>query len=300
MRTVGEILVEARKKKNLTFEQVEKETKIRKKILQQLEEGNWDELSPTYAKGLLKNYASYLELDEKRVLAFFRREYDEKKEKTATRLEKLRPRFSFTPTSITVFSIGLLVLGIFAYLFFQYQSFTAAPRLEIKEPADNKKIASREVNVIGKTWSDAILKINGEKIQVSPSGTFSVSVSLKEGLNELTVTAENRFGKISTKTITVVVETRDETTTDNNKNHETIALWLRVPDKSVFLEVQVDGKLVFGGLMLAGSSKKFEAREKIKIVSEDASATLVKIGDREFSLGDEKERIEREFTPGAQ
>src|SRR3989344_6157026 len=121
MRTVGEILVEARKKKNLTFEQVEKETKIRKKILQQLEEGNWDELSPTYAKGLLKNYASYLELDEKRVLAFFRREYDEKKEKTATRLEKLRPRFSFTPTSITVFSIGLLVLGIFAYLFFEYQ-----------------------------------------------------------------------------------------------------------------------------------------------------------------------------------
>ena len=231
------------------------------------------------------------------MLAFFRREYDEKKEKTATRLEKLRPRFSFTPTSITVFSIGLLVLGIFAYLFFQYQSFTAAPRLEIKEPADNTKIASREVNVIGKTWNDAILKINGEKIQVSPGGTFSVSVSLKEGVNELTVTAENRFGKISTKTITVVVETRDETTADNNKNHETIALWLRVPDKSVFLEVQVDGKLVFGGLMLAGSSKKFEAREKIKIVSEDARATLVKIGEREFPLGAEKGRIEREFTP---
>ena len=144
------------------------------------------------------------------------------------------------------------------------------------------------------------MKINGEKIQVSPGGTFSVSVSLKEGINELTVTAENRFGKISTKTITVVVETKGETTADNTKNHETIALWLRVPDKSVFLEVQVDGKLVFGGLMLAGSSKKFEAREKIKIVSEDARATLVKIGDREFPLGDEKGRIEREFTPSAQ
>src|SRR4030067_2522341 len=115
MRTVGEILVEARKKKNLTFEQVEKETKIRKRILRQLEEGNWDELSPTYAKGLLKNYASYLGLDERRVLAFFRRGYDERKEKTTTRLERLRPRFRFTPTSITVVSIGLLVPGVVAY-----------------------------------------------------------------------------------------------------------------------------------------------------------------------------------------
>ena len=297
MRTVGEILVEARKKKNLTFEQVEKETKIRKRILRQLEEGNWDELSPTYAKGLLKNYASYLGLDERRVLAFFRRGYDERKEKTTTRLERLRPRFRFTPTSITVVSIGLLVLGVVAYLFFQYQSFTAAPRLEIKEPADNTKIGSREVNVIGKTWSDAILKINGEKIQVSPGGTFSISVSLKEGVNELTVTAENRFGKISTKTITVVVETSGETIAENGKNRDTISLQLRVPDKSVFLRVEVDGKSVFEGLMLVGSSKQFEGREKIKIVSEDASATLVKIGEREFLLGNEKGRIEREFTP---
>ncbi|MCH7541278.1 helix-turn-helix domain-containing protein [Patescibacteria group bacterium] len=295
MRTVGEILVEARKKKNLTLEQVEKETRIRKKVLRRLEEGDWSELSPTYAKGLLKNYASYLGLDEKRIIAFFRREYDGKKEKATTHLEKLQPRFRFTPTAITVFLIGILVLGVVAYLFFQYQSFTAAPRLEIEEPKDNIKISSPEVNVVGKTWNDVVLKINGEKIQVSPGGTFSVSVSLKEGINKLTITAENRFGKINTKLRTVIVETDDQTKVDTNEGKGTVTLQLRVPNKSVFLEIAVDGKSVFRGLMLVGSSKIFEGKDKIRVISEDAGETLVKIDGDEFPLGEKGEKIEREF-----
>ncbi|HEX7456693.1 MAG TPA: RodZ domain-containing protein [Candidatus Nanoarchaeia archaeon] len=297
MRTVGEILIESRNKKKLTLDQVERETKIRKKILQLLEEGNWDTLSPTYTKGLLKNYVAYLGLEQRKILAFFRREYDERKETTVVkRLDKLQPRFRFTPASVTVVLIAGLVAAVVLYLFFQYRSFTAAPRLEIQEPADNIKISSLEVNVVGKTWSDAILKINGEKVQISPGGSFSVAVSLKEGVNKLTITSANRFGKINTKTRTIIVEPPKKPIAGASEKKNVLHLQLKVPTKSVFLEVAVDGKTVFQGLMLVGSSKNFEGRERIKIVTENAGATLVKIGDKEFVLGKEGERVEREFT----
>jgi cytoskeletal protein RodZ len=295
MRTVGEILSEARKKKKLSLDQVEKETKIRKRILYLLETGKWEKLSPTYIKGLLKNYASFLELDENNILAFFRREYDERKAApTAKKLEQVKSRFRFTPTLVTAFLIGLLVISVFTYLFFQYRNFTAAPRLEIYEPKDNTKISSYEVNVVGKTWNDATLKINGEKVQVSSGGTFSVAVSLKTGVNKLTITSANQFGKISTKTRTVVVDGAEKPGTDTTK--ENISLQLKVPKKSVILQVVVDGRTVFDGLMLAGSSKNFEGKEKIKIISENAGETWIEFDSEEFVLGEKGEKVERDFT----
>src|SRR4030042_2980202 len=98
MRTVGEILKEARTKKELTFSEIEKAIKIRKRVLELLEEGDWSSLAPTYAKGLLRNYALYLGLDEKKILAFFRREYDERKTVVSTKPPvKSRNRFRITP-----------------------------------------------------------------------------------------------------------------------------------------------------------------------------------------------------------
>src|SRR4030042_145212 len=138
MRTVGEILQEARGKKNLSLEEVEKTTKIRKKILELLEEGNWNVLAPTYIKGLLKNYASYLGLPEEKVLAFFRREYDERKRAVNQKPPaKLPQRFRLTPTMVTSLLISGVVIAVIFYLFLQYRSFTAAPPLEIQEPKDN-------------------------------------------------------------------------------------------------------------------------------------------------------------------
>ena len=297
MRTVGEILREARDKKNLSLEEVEKATKIRKKILQLLEDGNWHVLAPTYIKGLLKNYASYLGLPEEKILAFLRREYDERKipvnQKTPTNLNQ---KFRLTPTSVTTFLVGGVVVAVILYLFFQYRSFTAAPPLEIQEPKDNVKISSLEISVVGRTWSDATLKINGEMVQVSPGGTFSVAVGLKEGVNTLTVTSANRFGKISTVTRTIVVEIPKKSTVATDSNNKALNLQLQVT-KPTFVAAEVDGETVFQGLMLTGSVKTLEAKEKIKITSENGGSTQVTIGDQKFLLGKEGERIEREFTP---
>lgn len=297
MSTVGEILVEARKKKNLSLDQVERETRIRKKIVERLEKSDWEAFAPTYAKGLLRNYSSYLGLDESKVLAFFRREYDEKKQKIENRqLVKIQPKFRLTPTFVSALVVVLLILVVFGYLFYQYRSFTAAPSLEIQEPNNNEKIVSSQVNVVGRTLEDSILKINGEQVQISPGGTFSILVNLKEGINILTITSANRFGKISTEKRTVFVQGTADSPGEREQNGKLFNLALKIVERPVFLTIVIDGKTAFEGLMLSGSEKKFQAKETIKVTSNDAGATEIEIGSKKFFLGGEGEKIERVFS----
>jgi cytoskeletal protein RodZ len=64
MESIAEILKKARKAKGLSLEQVSKTTNIHKKYLKALEEGDYS-LFPgeTYAKGFLRNYSSFLDLN---------------------------------------------------------------------------------------------------------------------------------------------------------------------------------------------------------------------------------------------
>ena len=69
MAGIGERLREAREKKSLTIDQVQKKTHIHSTVLTALEEGKCDEvLPPAYVKSFLKSYCSYLGLDSKDIL----------------------------------------------------------------------------------------------------------------------------------------------------------------------------------------------------------------------------------------
>ena len=297
MRTAGEILKEERTKKGVSLEEVETATKIRKKTLSALESGDWGSVPPTFIKGLLKNYADFLGIDEKRVLAFFRREYDEKKSTNPKLFSSEKRKFYLTPTFVSISLISILVIAVSWYLFSQYQSFTAAPKLEIVEPSDNTKTSSKEVSVIGQTWSDSEVKINGETVQISPSGTFSVSVGLKEGINVLVISSANKFGKITTVKRTIVVEPFTQDRQVLSEKNKTLSLSLQIINNSTFVTVDVDGREVFSGLMVSGSVTSFEAKESIKIKTKNAGNIKVVLDDQEMILGREGETTEREFTP---
>ena len=76
MTTAGQKLKAARLEKSLTLEDVSKATKIKSSFLEYIENGEYQKLpSVSYAHGFVRNYASFLGLDEKELLAIFRREY---------------------------------------------------------------------------------------------------------------------------------------------------------------------------------------------------------------------------------
>ena len=73
---MGARLREARVHKRLTLQQVEDDTKIRVKYLQAMESDEFDTLpDPTYAKGFLRSYATYLGLDPKLFIDEYRSRY---------------------------------------------------------------------------------------------------------------------------------------------------------------------------------------------------------------------------------
>lgn len=295
MKTVGQILSEERKKKNVSLEEVETATKIRKKVLEALENGDWKNLpSPTFVKGLIRNYGNYLGLNEKELLAFYRREFDERNQPKKVVVTKSvnTKRFRFTPQLVTIGIVGMAIVLIVGYLFFQYQSFTGPPLLDLSEPKDNTKVNSLEVNLVGRTWEDAILKVNGQDVSLSPGGTFSLSVGLNPGLNTITVTAANRFGKISTVRRTIVADVDQQLPASNPKP---LSLIIKIGPDSANLTIEVDGQQSFNGVLVAGTEKEVDANSTIKIHSENAGSTSVTYNGTTQTLGQAGQAVDKMY-----
>ena len=71
---IGASLREERIRQGLTLDTVESATRIRGRYLEAIEDERWDELpAEAYAKGFLRTYATFLELDPQQFLAEFRR-----------------------------------------------------------------------------------------------------------------------------------------------------------------------------------------------------------------------------------
>jgi hypothetical protein len=72
-QALGRYLRQMRETKELTLEDAEQALKIRRRILELFELGDYNipELSPIQIRGFMRNYAAYLGLDEDRVIAYY-------------------------------------------------------------------------------------------------------------------------------------------------------------------------------------------------------------------------------------
>ncbi|MBI2036046.1 helix-turn-helix domain-containing protein [Candidatus Microgenomates bacterium] len=204
----GEILKVKRLEKKLSFEEVEKETKIRMKFLRALEEGDLTLFHSTaYARGFLKNYAEFLELDTKLILALFRRETTLQKLKVIPQgmVEKNSP-LRITPTRAALLVVFFILMAVSYYLFQQYRGFLAAPALTLEKPKEQQLVAEGEIEVTGKTDIDATILVNSQPAVLEESGRFSIKINVFAGETTITVVAKNRRGKETVITRKIKVE----------------------------------------------------------------------------------------------
>lgn len=202
MQTVGQILKDEREKKFYSLSEIEKATKIRKELLEELEAGHYSKLPPpTFVQGFIKNYGKFLGLNTEKLLALFRREFSDQKypprilESFSNPLQK--NKFRITPTKV----LGVVVLGLilvfFSYLWFEYKFLVEAPFLEVTQPQDQQTVEVPLISVTGRSDPESKVSINNQEIQVDLSGKFSQEVSLKEGSNNIIVTSTSKGGKVS-------------------------------------------------------------------------------------------------------
>lgn len=237
MKSIGKILEAQRKKKKFELSDIHKFIKIHPKFLQALEDDNYKVFSnKIHAKGFLKVYADFLELDVDQILAIWRREYggqfDEKQEsKKEFKLKEIDPpKFLITPGLILVTIATILVLGFFGYLFYQYRNYSGVPDLDIYSPDNNVVVTSSTLDIIGETDMDSVVLINNQRVVVDKDGSFATSIKLHDGINTLSFLAVNKLGREAEEIRTVIYreeskapeETKDEETENDGVTDESI------------------------------------------------------------------------------
>lgn len=194
MRTVGQVLKQAREEKFYTIEEVEKATKIRKELLEALEQGNYAKLPPTtFVQGFIKNYGRFLGLDSEKLLAIFRREFSDQRHPPRILDSFTNPigkrGIRFTPTGVLSSTIIILIFFFFIYLWFQYRFLVGTPFLQVDQPSDQETFATAQIQIVGKTDPEAKVSINNQEISVDANGRFSQEIKLTETANKITITS---------------------------------------------------------------------------------------------------------------
>lgn len=205
-KSIGQRLKAARKRKQLSLEEAERQTKVKLKYLQALEDDRHD-LLPTevYSLGFLRCYGEVLELNTVKLLEQYQLERRTFKTAKGQGQQTLAPkrrliasRFLITPKILFTVASLVLILGLVAYIASGVHSFLAPPVLTIDQPQPDSRVTSNTLEVIGTTDPAASLTINGEIVTVSTDGKFKQTVAVLPGLNTLDFIAVNHVGKETT------------------------------------------------------------------------------------------------------
>ena len=206
MKTIGEILKDARVTKKYSLMHVEGMTKIKSGFINSIEKENWESLPPfPTVLGFVKSLANSLEVDPGMAVAVLKRDYPPKKLKISPKPD-VSAKFVWSPKITFIFGISAVLLTLFGYLIFQYVRFVSPPRLNVTSPKENQIVNGESVTVFGSTDLDVKITINNQPVMVSPDGKFSLSLDVVKDTNEVVVAASSRSGKITTVSRKIVVK----------------------------------------------------------------------------------------------
>jgi len=195
MLSVGQILQQARLKKGYPLSLIEKQIKVREKFLKAVEENNWKFFSSKiYITGIIKNYSSFLGLDHKKILSFFRREYESKDDVKFQR--KISSLYLISDTRWVVIGIFIIITLLFvSYFGYQVSLYMSPPRVTMIEPQQTIFKHTEIIKIIGKTEKEAAVTIFGERVYQNKEGIFEYDYPLKEGKNILVIEIIGANGK---------------------------------------------------------------------------------------------------------
>ena len=189
---IGPSLREARIRSGIGLDRVEAATRIRIRYLEAIEDDRWDELpAEAYAKGFLRTYASYLDLDPQQYLAAFRDNRREIEERIAPVAERpYEPRRPRAPLFIGL-AVGLAaVLAVAAWQLDSREEAApartepvSAPRTQpAAEPTTPAPAPARPLLLTARDDSWVAVRFRTAKGKLVWAGTLRRGRTLKLGL----------------------------------------------------------------------------------------------------------------------
>lgn len=198
MKSVGQIIKDTRLRKNLTIDDLERITKIKRSFLVSLEKQNWAAL-PNYSvlQGFVRLVGHALDEDENRLVAFLRRDYPPQNLPVNPKPD-IADKFRWTPKMTFFLGLIFLVLVIVGYLAYQYFLFITPPKLVIDIPPEGFKAENTIIQISGRTSQDATVKVNNQPFIVDKEGKFSGEIVVTPETREIEIKATSRPGKETT------------------------------------------------------------------------------------------------------
>jgi len=268
--TLAELLHNARLEKGLSIYEIEKETHIRSEYIEALEVANYAELpADVYVRGILKNYANFLELSYDEVVSLYRKDgvisgKNPYNKKVINRDNQLK---SFN----------------FSYFLISFLLHTP-PSLIIERPQNEYEMSNiEEISLSGITELETELFINDQKVSLDENGKFSILYTLDEGDNVI------KFVSKSTRNDeeTVLVRTVFYEAQELNIVH-TVLVEARI--NAVWVEIEDDNGVMFSKNIEVGETKTFNSSGKLIVRSRDAAHTYLTIdGEETGPMGDKFE-----------
>jgi cytoskeleton protein RodZ len=307
-----------------SIEQISQAINVRPSFIKAIEDGKFFGLTdPLYLKGFIRSYAKQVGLNDDEILPFFRREYDaqEHQQKLRQPLAPIQTRKSrLTPGWLVVAFLVISVLGALGYAYQQYVSVALTPQLQIETPTSEVKTASDQIDASGHTDPDAVLSLNGQKLQIDPEGNFSTTIGLASGKNELIFKATNKLGRSATITRTVISthviaqaipsptvlgstasaqasQSGKPQQRDPTADTKPLTIQVVIGPSPAWLEIATDGQDSFSGILLPGATKTFTADSRIHLKSGNAGSTRVTLSGKDQGvLGPDNQIAERDYT----
>lgn len=292
--TLGEKILKLRSEYRMSFTEVSRATKIPIKYLEYLERAEYEKLpADVYVRGYLRSYARHLGLPDEALIKLYEKEQHINKnlgrERVVSGVEPRIPLqgggFVVTSKELLIGGVALVLLVIGVYLYQEFRSFVSDPYLVVTEPMNGATVSVSELNLSGKADARAVVSVNDALVPVGSDGSFHENLVLHAGQNTIVVSAKNRFDK--EKKIALSVEADLATPplsdvnpmpTENAPKEKTFPVELSVRGAPTTVTVEVDGALVYSGLLEEKTPRVFAGVKRVKIRSENGLSTWVKVG----------------------
>ena len=293
MPTVGDILKKERKRQGKSLSTISSDTKVDIKKLKALESNDFQIFdSPVGIKGFIKIYAEYLNLDSEKLLAIYRRDFGEKKQKEKIIIQEDSKEKTISWKYFYLLIPLFLLISALFYLYSQFSDFQNPPNLEILEPENNITLEEEILEIKGITDDDAIVEIGGSKVPVDANGEFITNVPMKRGENTITIRAISARNP-SRETIEILyinyepIEEPEEEVKgeeDDEDKIEEITLNVQVANNPTWVEIVIDDQLIVAQVLQPGYNENFEAERNVYVNTSILQNVRVEINDEPIGL----------------
>lgn len=250
---LGSKLRKQRELLNLSLDDIERFTNIRKKYLQALETGNLNDLpSFVQGRGMLNNYSKFLNMDADELMLLFADGLQTKRNEiyAPQKLEnpnqsiayqtKIKPPGWRRFISADLLIVSALIISLFVFVLWGAANLTT----------------SRDANLTNEPPSISSVLLEESTLENLPSTTATSALLVQETENSL---------------ITENTDTEGDSLNIPAEGNLPLQIYI-IANQRAFLRVTTDNKIEFSGRTVPGNAYEFSGNEGIEILTGNAAA----------------------------